>query len=163
MTDPTDTPIGDQVHAEQVTTVDDATEQPMAETPPAGSDTAQPDITPGNAEVDTEQPVTEGTFNAVDGSERPKYGFHDGRFYATFTVKAEGGPLSEEQLAQCAGEVRLHAVNSGYRAVDNSHDVVTQTSEDGSVAQVIVSVPAETNTVRTAAEVPEQRDETPES
>jgi hypothetical protein len=161
MTDPTETPIGDQVH-------DDVLAEPgsptaMAEESERAKLTGQPDITPGNAEVDTEQPVTEGAFNAVDGSERPKYGFHDGRFYATFTVKAKGGPLSGEQLAQCAGEVRLHAVNNGYRAVDNSHEAVTQTSEDGSVAQVIVSVPAETNTVRSADDVPEQRDETPES
>jgi hypothetical protein len=139
MTDPTDTPIGDQVQAEHV---DD---QP---------DTAQPDITTHDSEVDADNPITEGTFNAVDGSERPKYGFHDGRFYVTFTV-AGGNPLDEQQLADCAGNVRLHAVNSGYIATDNSHDVVTQTSEDGKVAQVIVSVPVRENRAA-GAEVPEQ-------
>jgi len=159
MADETDTPTAEHLDAEQ---------QPMAETPPAGTDTthdvgevpAQPDITP--SEVDDEPTDTSGTFTAVDGSERPKYGAHDGRFYATFTV---AGPLSAEQLAQCAGNVRLHAVNNGYRATDNSHDAVTLTGESGKPVQVIVSVPIEPNTVanqQAAAEAAEQ-DETPES
>lgn len=132
----TETPIGDQVAAE-----------------------VQPESTP--SEVSDEATGVGDTFNAVDGSERPKYGFHDGRFYATFTV-AGGDPLDQQQLAACAGNVRLHAVNNGYVAVDNSHDVVTQTSENGKVAQVIVSVPVRDNTVQAAeaaaadAEVPEQ-------
>lgn len=132
MTDPTDTPIGDELQAEHA------------------SDN-RPD-----SEVDADNPVTEGTFNAADGSERPKYGFHDGRFYVTFTV-AGGAPLDDQQLADCAGNVRLHAVNSGYIATDNSHDVITQTSEDGKVAQVIVSVPVRENRAA-GAKVPEQND-----
>src|SRR5205809_290874 len=103
----TETPIGDQVAAE-----------------------VQPESAP--SEVSDEATGADETFSAVDGGQRPKYGFHDGWFYATFTV-AGGDPLSEQQLADCAGNVRLHAVNNGYVAIDNSHDVVTQTSENGKV------------------------------
>jgi hypothetical protein len=135
------TPIGDQVAAEA--------EQPSIE----------PDH---NAEIGDEPADTDGAFSATDGSQRPKYGHHDGRFYATFTVAANG-PLSGQQLAGCAGNVRLHAVNNGYIATDTSHDVVTQTSEDGAVAQVIVSVPVRENTVAGQQADAEQADETPES
>jgi len=103
------------------------------------------------SEVNTDDVAAEGTFTAADGSERPRYGFHDGRFYVTFTVSG-GVPLDDTQLADCAGNVRLHAVNSGYVATDTSHDVVTQTSEDGKVARVIVSVPVRENRVVDAAD-----------
>lgn len=144
----TDTPIGDQVAAEQTS-------------PPI-----EPGTTPEQTPVVDDEPVdTEDTFDAIDGSERPKYGEHDGRFYATFTV---AGVLDDTQLAQCAGNVRLHAVNNGYRPTDNSHDVITLTGDHGKPVQVIVSVPVEANTVANQAaaaeqdDVPEQR-ETSES
>lgn len=151
MTDETDTPIGDQLAAEHDDTTgvtEHADDKPAEATP-------QPNIDPDHdAEIGDEPADADGTFNAVDGSERPKYGHHDGRFYVTFTVAADG-PLSEQQLADCAGNVRLHAVNNGYRATDNSHDVITQTAENGKVQQVIVSVPVEENLAVTRDDSPQ--------
>jgi hypothetical protein len=143
MTDPTETPIGDQVAAEQASTT---------ETAPAQN--------PDAANVDSDAGTNDGPGSSgprVD--EMPRLGFHEGYWHSTRTV---AGELSAEQVQDAVHEALLEAQNNGYVAASSSPDVQahTFTGEDGKPTQVVIRVAVAENRIDQGEAAP--ADETPE-
>lgn len=137
MTDPAetiiDTPLHDEVAAEQASTTDTA---PADET----SEVADP-AAPGHS---------------GDPAELPRLGFHEGRWHSTRTV---AGPLSDQQIQDAVHEALVQAQNNGYVADGQSPDVQahTVTGEDGAPTEVIIAVAVRENRAA-GADAPEQAD-----